>query len=495
MLLSKIFPLISLAFLCSTGIFLFIALKHKKHIFKLQETLQKMKKVFNDLDAQAKLIIKTDLELNKTQEELDKRLKGLDTLQKTTRLISTTLDEKEIFYRLSISFMSDLGFEKSLTCLFDPQSNPIEKISAGFSPEDREFILKNFLTEETLISPIKEGKTISSLNASKKQEEFILRLFATNHFVLTPILTQNGATGFIFIGNHSDITSITEGDEEIVSILASQLGQSLENARNFEREFSSKNILESTVTDRTQQLTSALEEVQTINKAKSDFISAVSHELRTPLTSIKGYASILIAGKLGEVPQPVKERLEKINYHTDNLVTLINNMLDISRIESKKMEMNLSPNSLEDVLENVGDLLAPQMTEKQINWKVNIPSDFPKIIFDDRQIDRVFINLIGNALKFTPPQGTISVTVEKGKENNALISVTDTGVGIDEESVKRLFEEFYRVDNPINETVKGTGLGLSLVKKIIEAHRGEIWVTSKLNTGTTFHFTLPLNKV
>ena len=140
--------------------------------------------------------------------------------------------------------------------------------------------------------------------------------------------------GIIFAGNRGDAFPVTEGDEELISILADQIGQAVENARLFEQVYRSSQALELKVQDRTKQLSSALEEVKKISKTKSEFISAVSHELRTPLTSIKGYAALLIAGKIGEIPDKVKERLEKINKHSDNLVKLINDLLDIARIES-----------------------------------------------------------------------------------------------------------------------------------------------------------------
>ena len=117
----------------------------------------------------------------------------------------------------------------------------------------------------------------------------------------------------------------------------------------------------------------------------------------------------------------------------------------------------------------------------------------PDIWIDKSQFDRVFINLIGNAVKFTPAQGTINVTAQR-INNDILIKISDTGIGIKEEDLSKIFNEFYRVENPINQNVKGTGLGLTLARKIIEAHGGKIWVTSKLNEGTTFHFTLPITK-
>ena len=487
--------------LLSTGLFSFVTLgvlllliiDKSEKINKLRNSLTTLKKSFNDLDEQAKLIVKTDLDLNKTQEELDKRLGGLDALQKISRLISTTLDEGEIFSRLQDALLTNLPFEKNLILIYDEERNLCSRVALGFADGRIPTIVADLEKDSGMITSFEEGHTFSSINSPKPRREYINQLLGVEHFVFTPILSQKGIIGVVFVGNQSNAAAITQGDEEVVSILASQVGQTLENARLFEQVFRSRRILEAKVHDRTNQLESALKEVQDISKTKSEFISAVSHELRTPLTSIKGYASILMAGKLGDIPDKVRERLSKINTHSDNLVKLINDLLDISRIESGRVEMKMTKCNLIEMIENVHDLLTPQMKERDLNWASNIDGTIPNMMLDSSQADRIFINLISNAIKFTPENGTISVNA---RLNNDIVTVevSDTGIGISEENIVRLFDEFYRVDNQINQNVKGTGLGLSLAKKIVEAHGGRMWITSKLNEGTTFHFTLPVKQ-
>jgi signal transduction histidine kinase len=310
------------------------------------------------------------------------------------------------------------------------------------------------------------------------------------YFIIAPIITQDGIEGVLFVGNSSGSSPLTEGEEEMISILATQFGQSLENARLFEQVYSSHQELEAKIKERTKELADALEELRRISKMKSDFISAVSHELRTPLTSIKGYASILIDGKAGNIPDFVKERLEKINKHSDNLVKLINDLLDISRIESGKIELKFEAENIKDIVENVFELLSLQIKEKQIQLTLDIPATLSKVYIDHSQIERVFINLIGNALKFTPEKGKIAVRAKDANEK-IQIDIQDTGIGIPADAKEKIFAEFYRVDNLINQSVKGSGLGLTLVKYIIEAHKGKIWVESQLNKGSCFSFTLP----
>jgi signal transduction histidine kinase len=472
-----------------------VIINKSERVEELNDTLIKLNKSFNELDEQAKLIVKTDLELNKAQEELDRRLGSLDALQKTSRMISTTLDENEIYTRLDQALVTNLGFERSLIFVFDQSKGLHPRIIHGFSEEEIQQIIPKLGKDSTFTLAMREGQTFSSVTSQKQRKEMITRIFDTDHFVISPILTQNGMIGVFFVGNRSNASPVTEGDEELISILANQIGQSLENARLFEQVFRSTQILETRVQERTKELASALDEVKAVSQTKSDFISAVSHELRTPLTSIKGYASLLITGKLGDIPLPVKERLEKIDLHSDNLVKLINDLLDISRIESGKVEMSLQPCQIHQLVENIHDLLIPQLKNKDIQWVMDISTSIPEMILDIHQVERIFINLIGNATKFTPEKGTIAVKAEYDKRKEEVtFHVSDTGIGISEEDLKKLFNEFYRVENKINQNVKGTGLGLSLAKKIIEAHKGKIWVTSKVGEGTTFHFILPIRQ-
>jgi len=474
-------------------IFYLIIITQSGRITRFQQSFEKLKKSFNDLDEQAKLIVRTDLELNKTQEELDKRLGGLDALQKISRLISTTFDESEVFALLQQALITNLEFEKNLILVYDENRVLHNRVTIGFSKENITILIPDLEKETSIIDALRKGQTLSSINCPQERRETIVGIFGTGQFVFAPILAQKGVIGFVMVGNQSNAAAITRGDEEIISILASLIGQTLENARSFEEVFRSQQILEAKVHDRTNQLETALEEVQSISKIKSEFMSAVSHELRTPLTSIKGYASILMQGKLGDIPDQVKKRLGKINAHSDKLVNLINELLDISRIESKRGEMKLNDCILPDIIEAVHDLLTPQMRAKNIKWSAKIDKDIPKMQLDENQIDRIFINLIGNAIKFTPEKGTISVNASLN-DSTVTIEVSDTGIGISKDDIARLFDEFYRVDNKINQNVQGTGLGLPLAKKIVEAHNGRMWITSKLNQGTTFHFTLPVNQ-
>ncbi len=460
---------------------------------QLQDEVKRLKESLDDMDEQAKLIVRTDIELNKTQEELDKKITGLYALQRLSHNISMTLEEDQVFKKIDPEYLNDIGFEKAFGFLWDNEKQQfILQLSIGY-PEEGINRIKSHINanKEHYLNLIAEEKTASSIFGRENliSNEGLHNPFGVNHFILSPILSQENKRGFLFVGTNDPETIITEGDEELIKILSTQLSQTLENARLFEKTWNAQQELEKKVMERTSELTAALEEVKKINQLKTDFVSSVSHELRTPLTSIKGYAAILLTGKLGNIPTEVKERLDKINRHSDELVHMVNDLLDISRIESGKVTMNLTPCDLREVIKKVDDLLSGQLKEREIDLIVNIDADASSVLIDRAQIEHVFINLIGNAMKFTPAGGKISILTHK-EATMIRVDISDTGCGIPEDAQEAIFEEFFRVDNSINQKVKGTGLGLALVKRIIKAHQGKIWVKSIVGSGSTFSFTL-----
>jgi len=488
----NLFNLLGLMSLISAIALFFVLLLKSHNINQLQESVNNLKRSLDEMDEQAKLVVRTDIELNKTQEELDKKLTGLYTLQRLSRTISSTFDEEQIFQKIDIADLEEIGFEKALAFLWDDKERKFSlRLNIGYTEDSCAGIKSQVdANKHTYWESVRNEKTLSSISMllENQEKERIKALFKTNSFVISPILPKEGSRGFLFVGSDKN-PLITIGDEELITIMSNQLGQALENARLFEKTWHAHQELENRVEERTRELSRALEEVKIVSKRKSDFVSSVSHELRTPLTSIKGYASILLAGKLGAVPEEVHKRLEKINKHSDELVQFVNDLLDISRIESGKASMKLVPQGLKVILEEISDMLSVLLKEKEITFSSELAADLPEVLIDKDQIKRVFINLINNAIKYTP-KGKILVRVIK-LDGQVQVDVSDTGCGIPENALDKIFEEFYRVDSSLNQDVKGTGLGLALVKNIIEAHKGKIWVKSTVGEGSTFSFTLP----
>lgn len=476
-------------------IYLALLLVNKMETIKqLEAQADKLKNSLDEMDEQAKLVVRTDIELNRTQEELDKKMSGLYALQRLSRATGATLEEEQIFKSIEPDYLEELGFEKACAFLWDEKTKQfLLKAQAGYS-EDETANLKSFVDSQKniFLELVINGRTISNISDRDKfRIDNINNHFKASSFIISALFPKEADKGFLFVGTQNENIAVTEGDEELITILAHQISQELDNARLFEKTWLAQQGLEKKVEERTQELTRALNELKTLSKRKTDFISSVSHELRTPLTSIKGYASILLAGKLGAIPAEVHERLDKINRHSDELVHMVNDLLDIARIESGRMPMKKETIGLKSVIEGVLDLLAVQLKEKQIESGCSVSAGADSIFADRGQMERVFINLINNAIKFTPKKGKITVSCKK-IDDAVQVDITDTGCGIPDEAKEAIFEEFYRVDNSINEQVKGTGLGLTLVKRIVEAHNGKVWVKSKLGAGSTFSFTLPL---
>lgn len=484
-----------LIFICliAATIMAFALLSKENKINSLQTSIYSLRKALDEMDEQAKLVVRTDIELNKAQEELDRKITGLYTLQKLSRSISSSLEENQIFNKIELNHLSELGFQKAIAFLLDDKNDQFTlQMHLGYEEEEIEKIKTSVdADKETYINFVRGEKTISSLLSAKNPEDAkkTREIFKVISFIFAPILTKEGNPGLLFVGSEKLDTIITEGDEELITILANQIGQALENARLFEKTWQAHQSLEKRVEERTKELSKALEEVKKINQRKNDFVSNVSHELRTPMTSIKGYAAILLSGKLGALPEDVQKRLAKINKHSDELVQFINDLLDLSRIESGKVDLKLSPLNVKSIAEEVADLLAVQFKEKQIEFSLHAPENIPETMGDYSQIKRVFINLINNSVKYTS-QGQIIINLTD-IDGYIQIDVQDTGCGMPESAMEKLFTEFYRVDSMMNQEIKGTGLGLALVKNIIAAHKGKIWVKSKVGVGTTFSFTLP----
>jgi len=172
---------------------------------------------------------------------------------------------------------------------------------------------------------------------------------------------------------------------------------------------------------------------------------------------------------------------------------MVNGLLDIARIESGRAVMKMEAQDLKDIVDKTADLIMIQCKNKNVELVTDLKGKLPAVTGDRTQLERVFINLLGNAVKFTPEKGKITIRAQV-KNNEVQVDISDTGIGIPPDALQSLFQEFYRVDNDVNQQVKGTGLGLSLVKHIIEAHKGKIWIESSLGKGSTFSFTLPLMK-
>jgi two-component system phosphate regulon sensor histidine kinase PhoR len=231
-------------------------------------------------------------------------------------------------------------------------------------------------------------------------------------------------------------------------------------------------------------------ELRRLEIIRQDFVANVSHELRTPISSIKGYAETLLEGAL-EDKDNAKEFISIIYHDSNRLAALINDLLDLSKIESGKMKMFFSASDPALLIKKAVMIMDNHAKARSITLKTEIPQNLPKIKADEARLSQVMINLLDNAIKYTPEQGTVVISAEV--TNGTLqVDIADTGIGISDKDLPRIFERFYRVDKARSRELGGTGLGLSIVKHIVSAHGGVVWVKSELGLGSTFSFTIPL---
>jgi two-component system phosphate regulon sensor histidine kinase PhoR len=231
-------------------------------------------------------------------------------------------------------------------------------------------------------------------------------------------------------------------------------------------------------------------ELRRLERVRQDFVANVSHEFKTPLTAIQGFAETLLGGALDD-PTNNRRFLEIIRNHAIRLARLTNDLLKLARIEAGKMEVELFPVGLIDLIEGCAETTLLKASRKQITLEIEVPPGLPAVRGDAGLLRDVLQNLLDNAIQYTPECGHIRVTAEaKGRE--AVISVSDTGIGIPTADQERIFERFYRVDAARSREAGGTGLGLSIAKHIVEAHGGRLWVESIMGEGSKFSFSVPV---
>ncbi|HEX5323659.1 MAG TPA: ATP-binding protein [Capsulimonadaceae bacterium] len=229
-----------------------------------------------------------------------------------------------------------------------------------------------------------------------------------------------------------------------------------------------------------------------IDKMKTEFISVVSHELRTPLTSIKGYTDLLLTGQTGEVNDLQKEFLGIVQNSATRLGNLINDILDISRIESGRMELKMEPVDYGRIVTDVLRLMKPAADEKDISIDASFPENIPLVRGDADKITQILTNLLSNGIKYTPAGGWVKVYLDVTPGECVTTCVQDSGIGISPADQKRLFQKFFRADNSLTREAGGTGLGLAIVKTMIELLGGTIWLESAQGKGSKFFYTLQL---
>ena len=341
-------------------------------------------------------------------------------------------------------------------------------------------------TEETRM-----GHLRASALAADRRSRFVMGGFA--------VATIGLAMFFGFIISWSFILPVRRANEFLGEVAAGNFGVTVRipNRDEFGALAENMNRTSRDLQRLDEQQRAAATELRILNerlaqasRAKSEFLASMSHELRTPLNAILGFTELMINNLYGEVPGSLREPLVDVHTNGRHLLRLINDVLDLSKIEAGRMELALGDYVVADVLETVRASLRSLASEKGLDFIVSVPADLPIAHGDGKRIAQCLVNLAGNAIKFTK-EGGVEIAAEQ-RGDTLVYRVTDTGIGIPQDQLDNVFSEFRQVDATISREYGGTGLGLSITKKFVELHGGRIWVESTRGKGSTFSFAVPV---
>ncbi len=400
-----------------------------------------------------------------------KRLSEIDTLYRISRTVTTTLDSDKIATEVTEAVRRVLGIANATLVSF---------VGPGAEPSNG---ARELLRDTAMLARLQTGEILT-----EQDKERAAIVWAERHGVLSYAIVPGVANGQLICAlcadNGEHPYEFHASALRFLRSLAGQASLALSNAAMF-AELQKNN----------EQLATMNNKLRELDKLKSQFLSVATHELRTPLSVILGYNSMLAESLADRLSEDEKETMRESIGACKRLIRLVNSMLDISQIESGKMRMNYTSADLRRVINGVAALFQHESRAKQIRLTTAVPSRLPKVVVDPERIEQVLVNLIGNALKFTPAGGSVNVSVRHLTEHNAVqVSVRDTGMGIAPEDRKIIFDEFSQIQRQMaNRHREGSGLGLAIAKRIVEAHQGSLDLRSQPGQGSTFFFTLPVN--
>jgi signal transduction histidine kinase len=434
-------------------------------------------------------------ELSESKEKLEEHSRTLEQQVKLrTRELARSVDELKALGEISQVVNSTLDLETVLTRIVR-HAVQLSKADAGtiyeFDEEKQIFVPRiNYGVSAEFITALRESKlrigdpTIIGQAAVKQAPDQVGDLSSVPDYPLPytlqagyrallalPLLRENRLIGGLVVRRKTP----GEFPAPVVDLLQTFAAQSvlaIHNARLF-REVEEKG-----------------RELEIANKHKSEFLANMSHELRTPLNAILGYTELILDNIYGDVTDKIREVLERLEKNGRHLLNLINDVLDLSKMEAGRLSLSLKEYSLGEVIQAAITSVEALAAEKKLDLNVRVPKDMATGKGDEQRIAQVLLNLLGNAIKFTE-SGEVRVEASVS-DKTFLVSVSDTGPGLEEVDQKKIFEEFHQADGTSTRQKGGTGLGLSISKKIVEMHGGRIWVESNLGEGSIFCFKLPI---
>ena len=429
--------------------------------------------------------------------ELAKSLYQLDVLYNTSTQLAGSLDKQKLINIMIDGLEKSLSFSLSSTLVFNDEHNVELIINSlyGISPRlEHSLKLRAILSYRALFDKkrvpyelnVNDIKVIK--NIKHHLEEYDLNILKFDN-LFAPINVGEKFFGHIEVFRETDFS---QEDTTCFQTLARQVSLPLENAALYE------------------EIKNTNTKLEKLERLKSEFISIVSHELRTPLTAIKNSLEICLSGKAGDVSSIMDKFLNMASRNVTRLSGIINDLLDLSKVEAGKMDFKFEKTNINAPVEFIKNTFENVAREKNIELILDKDKNISDTYIDNQRIEQVVSNLISNAIKFTNEGGKITVKTENIKQsdidktklfdiekpvfydNYVKVSVSDSGIGIAQEDLKKVFDQFQQIENSLNRKNGGTGLGLPIAKQLIEAHKGFIWVESELNRGTTFSFVIPV---
>lgn len=420
------------------------------------------------------------------EEKVDQRTKEISALYSITTAVNQSLALDEILNALIPKTIRLFQFESIRVFLFTDERDKLDlRASFAIDPE-HETAVRSLPRGQGVIGHVTETGEPMIFEDVRTDPRYaaLSRTHATSNanlgfFAVTPIKTRSQLFGVILFSGKSPRKLATE-EVQLLTAISEHLAVAIEKANLFRE-----------VDTRAQQLSVINKELDQANQAKSEFISAMSHELRTRLNVIMGNAELTSDGFWGAINEQQKQAMEKIRHHSRFLLKLVNDVLALSRLDAKKMSLELSKVDIEEVITHVQGHVEQLDRSKGLDVRWDIDRDLPEIVTDETKLEEILQNLIGNAFKFTP-QGQIFVGIKNVKEQSLIkFSVADTGIGIEPQDMERIFKAFEQISDAHTGEFNGVGLGLSIVKNYLGLMHGDIQVESRPGEGSKFTFTVP----
>jgi len=409
--------------------------------------------------------------------ELAQSVNQLRALGEVSQAVNSTLDLQNVLTTIVTKAVHLSGADSGAIYIFDDLKQEfLLRATHGMDQAMIAELLKQRIGLDNSFVPIaiRQGELIHIPDIREEPPNPInaIILRAGYRAQLAAPLTQRGQIVGLLVVRRRDPGRFPKGTVDLITTFAAQSGLAMQNARLF-----------SEIDEKSHQL-------EAESKHKSQFLANMSHELRTPLNAIIGYTELILDNIYGEAPERMRQVIERVQTNGRHLLGLINDVLDLTKIEGGQLSLARAGSSLKEIVDGVMTALEPLAVEKHLAFKSELSADLPVGHGDERRISQVLLNLVGNAIKFTD-KGRVSI--EASAANGSFtVAVRDSGPGISQSDQARIFGEFQQADNSSTRRKGGTGLGLSIAKRIIEMHNGRIWVESDVSKGSTFFFSLPV---